>query len=112
MDMTRALGRVATRTAGCVLATATLLLAGCSSTSLTKYCCYDGEAALVHLEQVAFVASDGSSSTFLDVYPGYTRQDSFATTPFPFRKVGYSLVTYDALAVILPLYDANKNGFL
>ena len=112
IDMTHALGTAALRTAGCVLAAATLLLAACSSTSLTKHCCYDGDAALVHLDQVEFVAADGSSSALADLYPGYTPQDGFATTPFPFRKVGYSLVTYDSLAVILPLYDANKNGFL
>jgi len=30
-------------------------------------------------------------------------------SPSRFRKTDYALVTYDALAVILPLYDANKN---
>ncbi len=92
---------------------AALLLGGCGgSTALIKDCCYIGEAALVHFDSVQFVAPDGTTSTFAEIYPGYTRQDSFATTSFPFRKVNYGQVTYDALAVILPLYDANKNGYL
>jgi len=98
---------------GLLLVLVTLLLGGCgASTALIKDCCYIGDAALVHLDSVQFVAADGNTSTFAEIYPGYTPQDSFATTSFPFRKVDYGLITYDALAVILPLYDANKNRFL
>lgn len=90
-----------------------LFLSGCGgSTALIKDCCYSGEAALVHFDGVQFVAPDGTASTFAEIYPGYSRQDSFATKSFPFRKVDYGQITYDALAVILPLYDANKNGYL
>ena len=100
----------ARRGLGLLLVLASLLLGGCgASTALIKDCCYIGDAALVHLDSVEFVAADGSTSTFAEIYPGYTPQDSFATKSFPFRKVDYGLITYDALAVILPLCDANKN---
>ncbi len=102
-----------TRVLGLLLVAISLSLAGCGgSTSLIRYCCYEGDAALTHLDRVQFVAPDGTTSSFNDIYPDYAPQDSFATKSFPFRKVQYSLVTYDALAVILPLYDANRNGLL
>jgi hypothetical protein len=95
---------------GFLLILAALFLGGCgASTALVKDCCYTGDAVLVHLDSVQFVASDGTTSTFAAIYPGYTPQDSFATKSFPFRKADYAQITYDALAVILPLYDANKN---
>jgi len=98
---------------GHLLAAASLLLAACGgSTALIRDCCYQGDAVLIHLDGVQFVAPDGTTSTFDDIYPGYAPQDSFATKSFPFRKVRYSLITYDALAVILPLYDANENGLM
>jgi hypothetical protein len=101
------------RVLGLLLVAISLSLAGCGgSTSLIRDCCYEGDAVLTHLDRVQFVAPDGTTSSFDDIYPGYTPQDSFATKSFPFRKVQYSLITYDALAVILPLYDANKNGLL
>ncbi len=112
MDMTRALGTLSLRAAGCAFAAVTLFLTACSSTSLTKNCCYTGDAALVHIDKVEFVAADGSVSTFADIYPGYSPEDKFVTTPFPFRKVTNSRVTYDSLVIVLDLYDANKNGFL
>ena len=96
-----------------LLVAASLLLGGCvGSSSLIKDCCYEGDAALVYLDEVQFVAPDGKVSKFSDIYPGYAPQDRILTKSFPFRKVQISQVTYDALAVILPLYDANKNGFL
>ena len=108
-----ALGSVGSPAAGCLLVTASLLLGACGgSTSLIKNCCYNGDAALVHVDRVQFVAPDGTTSTFDKVHPGYAPQDSFATKSFPFRKVDYAQVTYGTLAVILPLYDANKDGFL
>jgi hypothetical protein len=101
------------RVLGGLLLSASLFLSACGgSTALIKHCCYDGNAALVHIDQVQFVAPDGSTSNFADIYPDYTPQDSFATKSFPFRKVDYALITYDALAVILPLYDANENRLL
>ncbi len=104
---------VGRRVYGYLLAAALLLLVACvGSTSLIRDCCYEGDAALVHLDSVQFVAPDGTTSTFDEIYPGFTPQDSFATKSFPFRKVDYALITYDALAVILPLYDANKNKLL
>ena len=104
---------VGRRVYGYLLAAALLLLIACvGSTSLIRDCCYEGDAALVHLDSVQFVAPDGTTSTFDEIYPGFTPQDSFATKSFPFRKVDYALITYDALAVILPLYDANKNKLL
>lgn len=97
----------------CVIVSASLILSACvGSNSLVKNCCYAGDAALVHLNRVQFVAPDGTTSTFKDIYPGYAPQESFLTKSFPFLKVQYALVTYDALAVIFPLYDANKNGYL
>ena len=108
-----ALGSVGSPAAGCLLVTASLLLGACGgSTSLIKNCCYNGDAALVHVDRVQFVAPDGTTSTFDKGHPGYAPQDSFATKSFPFRKVDYAQVTYGTLAVILPLYDANKDGFL
>ena len=99
--------------ARCLLAAAALLLGGCvGATSLIRDCCYEGDAALVHLDEVEFVAADGSVSSFADVYPGFEVQESLLTTSFPFRKEQISRVTYDALVAILPLYDANKNGYI
>jgi len=96
-----------------LLAWTMLLLGACvGSTSLIKNCCYEGNAALVHLDKVQFVAPDGAVSTLNDTYPGFKIQDSFATDSFPFRKVRYAQITYDSLAVLMPLYDANKNGLL
>ncbi len=96
-----------------LLVAASLFLGACvGSASLIRNCCYDGDEALVQLDRVQFAAPDGSTSTFEQIYPGFVSQDSFLTNSFPFRKVDYALVPYDALAVILPLYDANKNGFL
>jgi hypothetical protein len=104
---------VRARVLGLLLVAISLPLAGCGgSTSLIRDCCYQGDAVLVHLDSVQFVAADGSISTFDEIYPSFTPQDSFATKSFPFRKVDYALITYDALAVILPLYDANKNKLL
>ena len=98
---------------GWLLIPAGIFLSACvGSTSLIKDCCYEGDAVLVHLDKVRFVAPDGTVSSFDKIYPGFTRQESFATTSFPFRKARYSLITYDSLAVILPLYDANKNGLI
>lgn len=97
----------------CLVVSALFFLSACvGSTSLIKNCCYEGDAALVYIDRVQFVAPDGTASAFDDIYPGYTPQDSFLTKSFPFPKVQYSLVTYDSLAVIFPLYDANKNGIL
>lgn len=97
----------------CLVVPALLFLSACGgSTALIKNCCYEGDAALVYVNRVQFVAPDGTTSAFNDIYPGYTPQDSFLTKSFPFPKVQYSLVTYDSLAVIFPLYDANKNGIL
>ena len=96
-----------------VLIIASLSLGACvGSTSLIKNCCYQGDVALVHLESVQFVAPDGGISTMDNNYPGFKLQDSFLTKSFPFQKVQYALVTYDSLAVLMPLYDANKNGYL
>ncbi len=105
---------VGLRVSGCLLVATSLFLGACvsGSTSLIRNCCYDGDAALIHLDRVQFVAPDGTTSTFDDSYPGYTSQDRLFTKSFPFRKVDYAQVTYDSLAVILPLYDTNKNGFL
>ena len=87
-----------------ILISAALILSACgASTALIKDCCYIGDAALVHLDRVQFVAADGTVSPFDDIYPGYTPQDSFATKSFPFRRVAYSLITNEALAGILPL---------
>jgi hypothetical protein len=97
----------------CLIISALLILGACvNSRSLIKNCCYEGDAVLVYLNRVQFVAPDGTTSTFNDIYPGYTPQNSFLTKSFPFPKVQYALVTYDSLAVIFPLYDANKNGVL
>ena len=99
--------------ARCLVAATTLLLGACvSSTSLVKNCCYEGDAALVYLGEVEFVAADGSVASFADVYPGFEAQDSVLTKSFPFQKEQIGRVVYDALAVILPLYDANKNGYI
>jgi len=96
-----------------ILAAATLLLGACvGSTSLVRNCCYEGNAALVYLDAVQFVAPDGGVSSFADIYPGYQAQDSLLTKSFPFRHEQIAQVTYDSLAVILPLYDANKNGVI
>lgn len=96
-----------------LMAGLSLALAACGgSTALIRDCCYEGDAALVHLDQVQFVAADGTVSSFDDVYPGFARQDAFLTKSFPFRKARYSLITYDSLAAILPLYDANRNGLI
>ena len=104
---------VGLRVRGGLLVAASLFLGACvGSTSLIRNCCYDGDEALVQLDRVQFVAPDGSTSTFNQIYPGFSSQDNFLTNSFPFRKVDYAQVPYDALAVILPLYDANKNGFL
>jgi hypothetical protein len=104
---------ITSRKYGWLLAPAAIFLGACvGSTSLIKDCCYEGDAVLVHLDEVQFVAPNGTVSSFENIYPAFTRQDSFATTSFPFRKARYSLITYDSLAVILPLYDANKNGLI
>jgi hypothetical protein len=100
------------RTTAGLLVSVTLLIGGCSSTDLIKNCCYDGDEAVVYLDEVEFVAADGSVSAFADVYPGFTSQDRFLTTSFPFRKVNNAEVVYDALVLPLNLYDANKNGFM
>ena len=94
------------------MAVAVLVAACGGSTALIRDCCYEGDAVLVHLDRVQFVASDGTVSDFDGIYPGFARQETFATTSFPFRKARYSLITYDSLAVILPLYDANRNGLI
>lgn len=105
--------RARRRAGAALLIAASLSLGACvSSTSLIKNCCYQGDVALVHLERVQFVAPDGGISAMKDVYPGFELQDSFLTKSFPFQKVQYALVTYDSLAVLMPLYDANKNGYL
>jgi hypothetical protein len=104
---------ITSRKYGWLLAAAAIFLGACvGSTSLIEDCCYEGDAVLVHLDEVQFVAPNGTVSSFENIYPAFTRQDSFATTSFPFRKARYSLITYDSLAVILPLYDANKNGLI
>ena len=104
---------VGSRAGAALLIAASLSLGACvGSTSLIKNCCYEGDAALIHLEKVQFVAADGGISGMKENYPGFKMQDSFLTKSFPFQKVQYALVTYDSLAVLMPLYDANKNGYL
>lgn len=105
-------GTIGLRAAAGLLAVATCVLGACSSTALVKNCCYDGEEAVVYLDQVEFVAPGGATSKFSDIYPGYTAEERFVTTLFPFRKVNIAQVTYDSLVLPLNLYDANKNGFL
>ena len=100
------------RCVGGLLALAGLLLGGCSSSALVKHCCYDGEEFVVRLNEVEFVATDGSVATFDDVYTDFEPEDRFVTTLFPFRKANIAEVTYDSLVLPLQLYDANKNGFL
>ena len=113
MDLTAKLAGVAHAARGGLLAVLGLGLAACGgSTALIRDCCYEGDAVLVHLESVQFVAPDGKVASFDNVYPGFERQETFATRPLPFRRARYSLITYDSLAVILPLYDANHNGLI
>lgn len=101
------------RLCGLLLAAAALLLGGCvGSSSLIKNCCYEGDAVLTYLDKVEFVAPDGSVTPFADIYSGYQPQDSVLTKSFPFRHEQISRVVYDSLAVVLPLYDANKNGVI
>ena len=106
-------GTIHRRFTGLVLVSMMLVLTACGgSAALNKNCCYIGDAALAYLDKVEFVAPDGSVSKFSDIYPGFEPQDSFVTTPFPFRKVNNSQVIYDSLVLLVYLYDANKNGFL
>jgi hypothetical protein len=112
VDIMTVLSTIGWRTGGCLLASAMLLLGGCSSNALVKSCCYIGDEAVAYLENVEFVAADGSTSKFADMYPGYAPQDKFATTSFPFRKADIGQVVYDALVVPFSLYDANKNGYM
>ena len=106
-------GRPLSRRWGLLPAAAALLLGGCvGSNSLIKDCCYEGDAVLTYLDKVQFVAPDGSVTPFADVYPGYQPQNSVLTKSFPFRREQIARVVYDSLAVVLPLYDANKNGVI
>ena len=88
-------------------------LASCASTmELVPPCCYTGDVALAHVEDVKLTLSDGSRVGFTQAFPGYQSQTGPFTTAFPFRKVEIAEVTLGALRPVLPQYDANDNGNL
>ncbi len=88
-------------------------LVSCASTSepLTP-CCYTGNFALAHVEDVKLALTDGKEMGFRQAFPGYESQPGPFTTAFPFRKVEIARVTHAALRPVLPQYDANDNGNL
>lgn len=93
---------------GLVLASAACALPN----EIREPCCYQGELTLAPLEQVRFVMDDGSEKPFDQVYEGFEAKERGMATQFPFRRVGISGLVYDVLSVVLPEYDANKNGFI
>ena len=94
---------------------ASLLSLGTACTSpdeIRRPCCYEGVLVLSRLERVQFVMNDGSKLPFDQVFEGFEAQKRDSPTPLPFQKVNISGLVYDVLSVVLPNYDANKNGFL
>ena len=90
-----------------------ITLAGCrASTNLVRPCCYEGDAALLHLADTKLVLEDGATVAFGDVFPGFSADsDSFARV-FPFEKADIGLVTFASLRDVLPRYDANDDRIL
>ncbi len=90
-----------------------LTLASCASTTEPiSPCCYTGNLALAHVEDVKLALADGNKVGFPQAFPGYQSQSGPFTTAFPFRKVEIAQVTHGALRPVLPQYDANENGNL
>ena len=88
-------------------------LASCASTTQpVQPCCYTGDVALAHVEDVKLTLTDGSRIGFAEAFPGYESQPGPFTTAVPFRKVEIAEVTFGALRPVLPQYDANDNGNL
>ncbi len=88
-------------------------LASCASTSEpVTPCCYTGDVALAHVEDVKLALTDGKEVAFRQAFPGYESQPGPFTTAFPFRKVEIARVTHGVLRPVLPQYDANDNGNL
>lgn len=90
-----------------------LLLAGCASmTEPSPPCCYTGTYTMARLQNVSLVMRGGSSVSFGDVFRGFQPSTGLFATAFPFRKVDIASVVYHALAPVLPIYDANDDGWL
>ena len=83
-----------------------------SPDEIRRPCCYEGVLVLARLERVQFVMEDGSKLPFDKVFEGFEAQAQRSPTPLPFQKVTISGLVYDVLSVVLPRYDANKNGLL
>jgi hypothetical protein len=91
----------------------TAWLAGCAgTTAVVPPCCYVGEVTLARLEQVDVVLHDGSRIPVPQALPGYTPEPGLITRPLPFDHADIALVVYQTLRPVLPLYDANRDGFL
>lgn len=75
-------------------------------------CCYRGDLALAHVDEVYFSLENGNRLDFRQAFPGYEAQSGFFTTAFPFQEADIALVTYQSLLPVLAQYDANGDGRL
>jgi hypothetical protein len=88
------------------------LLACASSTDIRKPCCYTGDVTLAKLASVHLVLKDGTQLPFETAFVGFESQTGLFTTTFPDRKISIAQVTYASLIPVLPVYDANEDGWL
>lgn len=88
------------------------LLACTATTEIRRPCCYTGDVTLARLADVHLVLDDGTRMPFETAFPGFEPEKGFFTTTFPDPRIDIARVSYASLVPVLPLYDANEDGWL
>lgn len=99
------------RTRAILAAASFLTLGACVTGSQPQPpCCYQGDVALAHVDEVYLALENGDRMAFDQAFPGYEPQTGPFTRSLPFDEVRIARVTFEALRPVLPQYDANGDG--
>ena len=90
-------------------ATAIVLSACVSTTTVVQPCCYVGDVELTRLETLELSLAAGGQVKFGEVFRGYQPATGLASTPLPFQRAEIRAVSLVALRKHLENYDANAD---